>query len=103
MRVDLNSYIVLLYLSFQVKTALESLFGTRCPNFLTSPAAKNKFYNYESSLPSGVSGTKTNEVEPFCGRYVVKNPSYLYKETNSDSNGIKLSSSVSTVILLLLV
>lgn len=76
----------------QVKTALEELFGTRCPSFLTSPAAKKKFINYESGLPSGVRGTKTNEVEPFCGRYVVKNPNYLY-----NGGDLKLSSSVTTV------
>ncbi|CAG2205079.1 unnamed protein product [Mytilus edulis] len=75
-----------------VKTALEELFGTRCPSFLTSPAAKKKFINYESGLPSGVRGTKTNEVEPFCGRYVVKNPNYLY-----NGGDLKLSSSVTTL------
>ncbi|XP_052061742.1 fibrocystin-L-like [Mytilus californianus] len=79
----------------QVKTALDLMFGTRCPSFLKDPPADKIFFDHEPKSQSGV--TITMEIEPFCGQYVGKNPSSLYEVTDSSSKGLSLSSKVNVL------
>ena len=73
------------------------MYGTRCLKSLANPVGRARFYNYESSVPAGFGGTKTNKVEPFCGKFVVQNPSYLFRDLDDTSTGLLLSTSVKMV------
>ncbi|XP_069121982.1 fibrocystin-L-like [Argopecten irradians] len=78
----------------EVQAAMESLFSTRCPPFLATPAGKKVQYTFESSseTPSYNRGNRYSEMEAFCGKYVLKNPRYLFK-TDSNTDPVSLSQS----------
>ena len=78
----------------QVESALNALFGTRCPKELVSPSGARVHYTFEDSLPTGVGGQKYTKTEAFCGNAVVLNPRYLYRD---DDGGISLGQSMSMV------
>lgn len=69
------------------------MYSARCLKSLEKPAGKFKFYNYETSMPPSVYGILTNEIEPFCGLKVAKNPNFLFRDV-TDGKGILLSTSV---------
>ncbi|XP_069115224.1 fibrocystin-L-like [Argopecten irradians] len=81
----------------EVQAAMETLFSTRCPSFISSPAGKKVQYTFESSsdTPSYNRWNRYSEMEAFCGKYVVKNPRYIFK---SDSNTDPLSLTLSPKI-----
>ncbi|KAK3716577.1 hypothetical protein RRG08_039372 [Elysia crispata] len=71
-----------------VKTALEELFSVRCHEQLSSGQVED-FESSESWMNGRVSDT-----EPFCGRYSVMNPTYIYhKGFGEDDTGFPISSS----------
>ncbi|XP_069115226.1 fibrocystin-L-like [Argopecten irradians] len=80
----------------EIQSSLDNVFGTRCPSFISSPAGKKVHHTFESSsdTPSHNRWKRYSETEAFCGKYVVKNPTYLFKtDQNTDSlqvTGLKL-------------
>ncbi|KAK3107766.1 hypothetical protein FSP39_021797 [Pinctada imbricata] len=78
----------------EVETALNAIFGARCPKTLTAPSGARKHYTFEDSLPAGVGGTKYTKTEAFCGKAVLRNPWYLYRD---DEGGLSLGQSLSTL------
>lgn len=95
-----NSFYKSIYFStlflFQVKTALMSLFGTRCPKQITNPTASKEHYNFEGSCSvcDDLRGSRVTDVEAFCGKGSILNPTYLYK---NDNNGLALNQKMKTV------
>ena len=75
---------------FQVENAFGIMYGTRCSKKMTRPDGRI-FYDYESSIPEDVGGSRTNKVEPFCGKSVIRNPSYLFRDVTVNSNGLVIS------------
>ncbi|XP_033757813.1 fibrocystin-L-like [Pecten maximus] len=76
----------------EVQTSMENLFSTRCPSFISTPAGKKVQYTFESSssTPSYNRNNRYSEMEAFCGKYVVKNPRYIFK-SDSDTDPLSLT------------
>lgn len=77
-----------------MKTALNQLFGVRCPKAIANPTATKVHHTFESSIPGGLGGTRVGDEEAFCGKYSVKNPWYLFRD---DTTGQILGQSVRMV------
>lgn len=66
------------------------MFTTRCPKFLRQTG----FFHQSFETNEGNSGGEwMNDREAFCGRGLVKNPTYLYL----DNGGFNLQGTVNTV------
>ena len=83
--------------NLQVKSALEELFSVRCHPLLSS--GRNLF-DFESDT-DGIRG-RTSDVEPFCGRYSIKNPGWIFhKGTDEEkAKGVPVSTSNNKLVRL---
>lgn len=56
------------------------MFVSRCPRVLGDPVSKELHYSFETGSRPGpmYRGTITSEVEAFCGKKSILNPSYIY-------------------------
>ena len=73
----------------QFKSALEDLFSVRCNPLLSSGRNLLEFESSTDGIGSGVS-----DAEPFCGRYSLKNPYWIFhKGTEDDASGVPVATS----------
>lgn len=77
---------------------LGKMFESRCPKALGDPVSKELHYSFETGSRPGPmhGGTITSEVEAFCGKKSILNPSYIYYDK---SNRITLGENVKVVSL----
>lgn len=75
---------------------LGKMFESRCPKALGDPVSKELHYSFETGSRPGpmYKGTITSEVEAFCGKKSILNPSYIYYDK---SNRITLGQDVKVV------
>lgn len=64
------------------------MFEAKCPTVLSPATAK--YYQSFETLTGEFTGTMVKDTEPFCGRYVLKNPYRIFKKKEKDL-GILLS------------
>ncbi|XP_019623376.1 PREDICTED: fibrocystin-L-like [Branchiostoma belcheri] len=65
-----------------VKNAVLSALGSRCPSDIVAPSGSIKGFlqDYEGNIGYSLHGQKVTNVEAFCGRAAEKNPVYLFRE-----------------------
>ena len=89
-----NELIPSVVYTFQIKAVLDELLSVRCPSSLTNPAGQGFFNEYETSVSFLESGTRTKEIEPFCGEKSSKNPSFLFSSYNYNTVNLNFHSKV---------
>jgi hypothetical protein len=74
-----------------LKNGIQEAMTVRCPRSVTKPSGSGFLQDFESNTQRS-SGTKSNEMEPFCGMYTSKNPSSIfYANKDNDNDWIKES------------
>lgn len=66
------------------------MFSARCPSLFEGTGLSKYYQNFESDSAL-FRGTRVKDTEAFCGRYVLKNPTRLFTQTDGEL-GIMLSS-----------
>lgn len=66
---------------FQLEEILDGLFSAQCPDVITSSKHAFIFENFEANSEI-FAGFVTKETEPFCGRYSLKNPDYIFMDSD---------------------
>ncbi|WAR05573.1 PKHL1-like protein, partial [Mya arenaria] len=64
----------------KISTLMSSLFEAKCPPVFSGPGISKYFQDFESHSDL-YSGTRVKDTEPFCGRYVLQNPSTTWYYT----------------------
>lgn len=87
-----------MFVSLKMEEQLGKMFVSRCPRVLGDPVSKELHYSFEIGGRPGpmYRGTITSEVEAFCGKKSILNPSFIY---NDKSSRITLSENVKVVSL----
>ena len=75
------------------------MFGVRCPPIIASPEDGASTYLEDFEGTVSAMGEIVSEVEPLCGRFSVKNPTYIY-QTGSKSLGVKIGDFKKVVLTL---
>ncbi|KAL4228553.1 Fibrocystin-L [Mactra antiquata] len=73
-----------------LETIVSDMFEARCPSVVESPQTKTFYQSYEPTSTGDFTGQVVKDTEPFCGRYVLKNPWRAYKKGDTQS-GISLT------------